>query len=268
MNNNFLIDSHCHLDLLEEKGENIAELIAAAKEKNIQYIQTICTKIIEFDKIYSYAEKFDNVFASIGIHPCNVHEQPEINIEETIKICQKKPKLIGIGETGLDYFHDQSTKNRQIDSFLKHIEIARKTDLVLIIHSRNADADMADILQKEMQKGEFKALMHCFSSSEELAKKALDLDIFISISGIVTFKNAVDLQNIVKIIPKDKILVETDAPYLAPTPYRGKINKPEFTLETTKFIAKLKDIAEEEFFKITTDNFYNLFTKFPLNDNL
>ena len=174
----FLIDSHCHLDLLEEKGLNVRELVDSAKAKNVRYIQTICTKITEFDKIYSYAEKFDNVFASIGIHPCNVHDQPKINIEETINICQKKPKLIGIGETGLDYFHDQSTKNSQINSFLKHIEIARKTGLVLIIHSRDADADMADILEKEMKKGEFKALMHCFSSSEELAKKSLRLKYF------------------------------------------------------------------------------------------
>jgi len=262
MTNNFLIDSHCHLDLLEEKGEDVTKLIATAKEKNIQYIQTICTKITEFNKIYSYAEKFNNVFASIGIHPCNVYEQPQIDIEKTIKICNDKPKLIGIGETGLDYFHDQSTKNQQIDSFLKHIEIARKTGLVLIIHSRDADQDMADILTAEMKKGDFKALMHCFSSSKLLAQKALDLNISISISGIVTFKNAIDLQNIVKIIPTDKILVETDAPYLAPTPYRGKINKPEFTFETAKFIAQLKDLDQEEFFAQTTDNFCKLFTKF------
>ena len=135
----------------------------------------------------------------------------------------------------------------------------------MIIHSRDADEDMADILEQEMKKGQFKALMHCFSSSEELAKKALKLDISISISGIVTFKNAIDLQQIVKNIPKEKILVETDAPYLAPTPYRGKINKPEFTLETAKFIADLKEIDEEEFFQITTDNFCRLFTKFPFS---
>ena len=260
-----LIDSHCHLDLLEEKDFNIEELVNSAKEKNVKYLQTICTKITEFDKIYSYAEKFYNVFASIGIHPCNVHLEPKINIEETIKICQEKSKLIGIGETGLDYFHDKSTKSKQIESFLKHIEIAQKTGLVLIIHSRDADEDMADILEQEMKKGQFKALMHCFSSSEELAKKALKLDISISISGIVTFKNAIDLQQIVKNIPKEKILVETDAPYLAPTPYRGKINKPEFTLETAKFIADLKEIDEEEFFQITTDNFCRLFTKFPFS---
>lgn len=260
----FLIDSHCHLDLLEEKGLNVKELVDSAKAKNVKYIQTICTKITEFEKIYSYAEKFDNVFASIGIHPCNVHLEPKIDVEKTIKICTQKSKLIGIGETGLDYFHDDSTKSDQIESFLRHIEVARNTGLVLIIHSRDADQDMADILKKEMKKGEFKALMHCFSSSETLAQKALELDISISISGIVTFKNAIDLQNIVKNIPKEKILVETDAPYLAPTPYRGKINKPEFTLETAKFIANLKGIDEEEFFRITTDNFCKLFNKVTL----
>jgi|DEB0MinimDraft_10_1074344.scaffolds.fasta_scaffold30927_2 TatD DNase family protein len=268
MKYNFLIDSHCHLDLLEEKGENATALIKAAKEKNVKYIQTICTKITEFNKIYSYAENFDNVFASIGIHPCNVDQQPAIDIEEIIKICQERSKLIGIGETGLDYFHDTSAKNQQIESFLKHIEIARQTGLVLIIHSRNADKDMADILEREMKKQEFKALMHCFSSSEFLAKKSLELNISISISGIVTFKNAIDLQDIVKIIPKDKILVETDAPYLAPTPYRGKINKPEFTYETAKFIANLKNIEEQEFFSQTTDNFCKLFEKFIPNYNL
>jgi TatD DNase family protein len=235
-------------------------LIDLAKAKNIKYIQTICTKITEFDKIYSYTEKFDNVFASIGIHPCNVDQQPKINISKIIEICHKKPKLIGIGETGLDYFYNNN-KSEQIESFLKHIEIARQTGLVLIIHSRNADIDMANILEKEMKKGQFKALMHCFSSSDKLAKKSLDLNIYISISGIVTFKNAIELQNIVKIIPSDRILVETDAPYLAPTPYRGKINRPEFTLETAKFIAKLKKIEEEEFFNQTTDNFLKLFDK-------
>ena len=261
MRSNFIVDSHCHLDLLEEKGANIDEIIAQANESGVEILQTICTKITEFDKINSYAQKYPNVFSSIGVHPNNVDQQPKIDVAQTMKLCNSNDKLIGIGETGLDYHYDYADKNNQIESFIKHIDIARQTGLPLIIHSRSADDDMARILEDEMKKGEFKALMHCFCSSKELALKSLELGIYISISGIVTFKNAKELQDIVEIAPLDKILVETDSPYLAPVPYRGKMNQPAFTLEVVKFIADLKHKTADEISQITTDNFFKLFSK-------
>lgn len=257
----FIVDSHCHLDLIEEKGENIDEIVAQALDNKVEILQTICTRISKFPTIYSYATKYQNVFASIGNHPCNVKDEPMAKAQQIIDICNSHPKLIGIGETGLDYYHDASNKPEQKQSFLEHIAAARVTGLPLIIHNRDSDEDMAKILEDEMKKGHFKALLHCFSSSKELAKCALNLGIYISISGIITFKNANNLQEIVKDLPLDKLLVETDSPYLAPTPYRGQLNKPAYTKNTVEFIANLKNLDKEELYNITTKNFFNLFSK-------
>jgi len=261
MKHNFIVDSHCHLDILAEKGANIDEIVNFSLGNNVKILQTICTRISKFDDIYKYAEKYENVFASIGNHPCNVAEEKAVTALEIIEICNKHPKLIGIGETGLDYYHDKSLKDPQIQSLKEHIAAARKTGLPLIIHNRDSDEDMINILQSEMAKGQFKALLHCFSSSEKLAQEALKLGIYISISGIVTFKNAVPLQEIVKTLPLNRILVETDAPYLAPIPHRGQMNQPAYTRNTAEFIADLKGISKEELFHATTQNFFNLFTK-------
>ena len=259
-NSPFLVDSHCHLDLIAEKGLNIDEIIENATQNQVQILQTIGTKISNFEQVYQYAQKYKNVFASVGIHPCNVEEEPKVKAEEIIKICQTHPKIIGIGETGLDYFHPNFIEENQISSFIEHITAARELGLPVIIHTREADSDMAKILESEMKKGEFKALLHCFSSSKELALKAVDLGISISISGIVTFKNAVDLQNIVKDLPLESLLVETDAPYLAPMPHRGKINQPSFTKHTAEFLANLKGVSFEEVCQVTTGNFLKLFS--------
>ena len=261
MNNNFIVDSHCHLDLIAQKGADIDNIIINAQNSNVKVLQTICTKITEFDKINIYSQKYKNVFVSIGVHPNNVDQEPEIDVEQTLKICQNNHKLIGIGETGLDYYYKYSKKENQINSFIKHIEIARISGLPLIIHSRDADSDMINILQEQMQQGKFKALLHCFSSTRELALKALEIGIYISISGIVTFKNATDLQHLVKELPLERILVETDSPYLAPVPYRGKDNQPAFTRQVTEFIADLRQIPLEQMSKITSDNFFRLFDK-------
>ena len=261
MDQNYLVDSHCHLDLLQEKGVNIDEIIANAAKNEVKILQTICTRISKFDAIYRYALKYENVFASIGNHPCNVAEENLTKAEEIINICNNHPRLIGIGETGLDYYHDASLKEQQIASFLEHIEAARQTRLPLIIHNRDSDEDMISILKSEMKKGEFKALLHCFSSSEKLAREALEVGLYISISGIVTFKNAVALQEIVKTVPLNRLLVETDAPYLAPTPYRGQMNHPAYTRNTAEFIADLRGISRLELFSATTQNFFNLFSK-------
>ena len=261
MKYNFLVDSHTHLDLLEEKGFNAEEMVKNAAENQVKILQTIATRINNFDKIYQFAQKFDNVFASIGLHPCNVENEPKVKAEEIIKICQNHPKIIGIGETGLDYFHPGFVKENQIESFRQHITAARELDLPVIIHSRDADSDMMEILEDEMKKGKFKALLHCFSSSKELALKGTQLGICISISGIITFKNATILQEIVKEVPLEYLLVETDAPYLAPTPHRGKINQPAFTRYTAEFLADLKGISFEEICDITTGNFFKLFSR-------
>ena len=257
----YLVDSHCHLDLLAEKGVNIDEIVANAKANNVAVLQTICTRISKFENIHQYALKYENVFASVGNHPCNVAQEKPVKATEIIAICNNNRKVIGIGETGLDYYHDASFKDQQKESFLEHIEAARQTGLPLIIHNRDSDLDMIEILKSEMKKGQFKALLHCFSSSEELALEALKIGIYISISGIVTFKNAVPLQEIVKQIPLDKLLVETDAPYLAPIPYRGQMNQPAYTRNTAQFIANLRGIHAQELFNITTQNFFNLFSK-------
>jgi len=255
----FLVDSHCHLDLLEEKGFNIDELVENAEKNQVKILQTIGTKISNFENVYLYAAKYKNVFASVGIHPCNVEEEPKIKAQDLIEICKTHPKIIGIGETGLDYFHPNFVKENQIASFIEHITASRQLGLPLIIHTRDADEDMAKILESEMKKGKFKALLHCFSSSKELALKAIELGIFISISGILTFKNAVELQNIVSDLPLEFLLVETDSPYLAPAPHRGKSNQPAFTKHTAEFLANLKGISLAEISQITTSNFFKLF---------
>jgi TatD DNase family protein len=261
MKYDFLVDTHTHLDLLEEKGFNIDEVIQNAKENKVEILQTIGTKLSNFDNVYKFTKKYDNVFASLGIHPCNVEEEPKITAEKIVKICKTHPKIIGIGETGLDYFHSGFVKKNQKASFIEHIKAARELDLPVIIHTRDADLDMVEILESEMKKGKFKALLHCFSSSKELALKAIDLGIYISISGIITFKNATQLQNIVKDLPLEFLLVETDAPYLAPMPHRGKLNQPSFTLHTAEFLANLKGVSFAEICQITTGNFFKLFTK-------
>lgn len=259
MNYNFLVDSHCHLDLLEQKGFDIDKVIEGATKNQVEILQTICTSLIPFENIYKYTQKYPNVFASIGIHPNNVDKEPMVKSAQLIEICKTKPKIIGIGETGLDYYYQDATKETQITSFLEHIDAARNTNLPLIIHSRNADLDMVNILQSEMKKGKFKALLHCFSSGKELALRAIDLGIYISVPGIVTFKNAIALQEIIKEVPNEYLLVETDSPYLAPMPYRGKINQPAYTKNTAEFLASLKNISFSQICHITTKNFFDLF---------
>lgn len=258
---NYIVDTHCHLDLIEKQGLNIAEVIQNAGENNVRILQTICTRITEIDKILHYSELADFIYASVGIHPCNVAEQPKTSAEEIIKLCAAHKKIIGIGETGLDYYHDLSAIDLQKLSFLEHIKASQANDLPVIIHSRNADSDMMEILQAEQKNAKFPALLHCFSSSKELSRKALDLGIYISIAGIVTFKNATELQEIVKFLPLESLLVETDSPYLAPMPHRGKINQPAFTRHVVEFIAELKGVTADEVAQQTTENFFKIFKK-------
>lgn len=258
---NYLVDTHCHLDLIERKGIAFDDIVSNSLQNNVKILQTICTRVTEIENLLKYTKAHDFIYSSVGIHPCNVAEEPRINSEELIKICKKNPKIIGIGETGLDYFHDKSTIDLQKLSFVEHIRASQETDLPLIIHSRDADEDMMEILASEQKNKKFPALLHCFSSSKALAQKALDLGIYISISGIVTFKNATELQEIVKYLPIKSLLVETDSPYLAPLPHRGKINQPAFTKHVAEFISLLKGLSIEEVTNQTTENFFTIFKK-------
>lgn len=260
-NFDYIIDSHCHLDLVEKQGLLLSDVLQKCQENKVKILQTICTRISDIDKILKYTRDFDFIYASVGNHPCNVDEQEKISADEILKICQKNDKIIGIGETGLDYFHKDSEINNQKLSFLEHIRASQENKLPVIIHSRDADLDMMEILKSEQKNRNFPALLHCFSSSKDLAKQALDLGIYISISGIVTFKNAKELQEIVKYLPLESLLVETDSPYLAPTPYRGKTNQPAFTKHVVEFIADLKGVSFEKVADKTTENFFRIFKK-------
>ena len=259
-----LIDSHCHLSMNDFKND-LKEVIKNACDNNINGMLNISTEINEFKKVSSISNNNKNIWYSLGIHPHNVNNSfKEINTEIFKYITDKK--FIAIGETGLDYYYENSKKNLQKESFIEHINIARKRDLPIIVHTRDADKDTINILRNEYEKGKFRGLIHCFTASEELAKAALSLGLYISISGIITFKNAETLRNTVKNIPLERILVETDAPYLSPVPLRGKRNEPAFVTHTAKFLAELFNISSEELNKITTNNFFNLFTKASLEE--
>ena len=219
------VDSHCHLDFdLFEKDRK--ECMKRALEVGIHTMLTISTHITRFPEILKLTRSSDHLYCSVGIHPHQVKDEPKVDSEQIIKF-SKDPKVIGIGETGLDYFYENSPRKEQKKSFIQHIEASRKTRLPLIVHTRNADEDMENILKEEMKKGEFPCVLHCFSSSKKLANCALSLGIYISISGIVTFKNGTELREIVRYIPLDRLLIETDAPFLAPVPHRGQRRRGE-----------------------------------------
>ncbi len=253
----FLIDSHCHLNM-KEFHHDLDQVIDNAKNNGIKYLHTICTKMSDYPDIIKIIEKHDNIYGSFGIHPHEANEYIDLNIEDIIKYLSHE-KIISVGETGLDYYYEYSNRANQKISFEKHIEASRKTRLPIIVHTREADDDTISIIENEMINGEFPGLIHCFSSSERLAKKVLDLGLYISISGIVTFKNAVNLQEIVKWLPLDRIIIETDAPYLAPIPFRGKRNEPAFVKYVANFIAQLKNLEPQEVYRATTENFIRLF---------
>lgn len=254
-----LVDSHCHLDFPDFE-EELDDTVARAGQAGVGLMVTIGTKLRSFDRVLNVAERFDNIVCTVGIHPHEAESEPDVAVERLVALSAHE-KVVGIGETGLDYYYDHSPREMQKRNFRAHIEAARQTQLPLIIHTRDADDDMADILTEEMGKGAFPALLHCFSSSQELALKALDLGLYISLSGIVTFKSAADLQEIAKLVPSDRLLVETDAPYLAPVPKRGKRNEPAFVAHTAAKVAELRNVPVSELAQTTTDNFFTLFTK-------
>lgn len=253
------VDSHCHLNY---KGliEDQAGVLARARAAGVTRMLNISTRASEWDAVIATAEREDDVMASIGIHPHEADIHPDV---ETATLVEKArhPKVIGIGESGLDYYYDRSHRERQRQSFRSHIAAARETQLPLIVHTRDAEEDTYSILADEMGKGAYPALIHCFTASGEFADKVLALGLYISISGIVTFKNAKDLQAAAKAIPLDRLLIETDSPFLAPVPHRGQPCEPAYVADTARFLADLRDEPLETLAAATTANFQTLFAK-------
>jgi TatD DNase family protein len=254
-----LVDSHCHLDF-DKFDDDRAETLTRAFDAGVGMMVTICTRHSRFDEIRNLARSHDRLYCSVGIHPHQVAEEETATLEWLLS-CAADPKVIGIGETGLDYFYDTSPRDDQISSFRTHIAAARETGLPLIVHTRDADDDMANILRDEAGKGAFPGVLHCFSSSRALAEVALELGFYISCSGIVTFKNAEDLRGIIRDVPLERLIVETDSPFLAPIPNRGKRNEPSFVVHTAEKVAELKELGTDEFARISTENFFRLFSK-------
>jgi len=255
-----VVDSHCHLDY-DVFDEDRAEMMARAKENGIDYMVSIGVELDKMPNILQIVNQHNHVFATAGIHPHHALEAPENSLEQLDYYAQN-PKIIGLGETGLDYYYNQTGYDIQEKIFRQHIQVARHYGLPVIVHTRDAEDDTIRILQDELQKnGAFDILIHCFSGSYTLAKACLDMGAYLSISGIITFKKSDDLRDTVSKIPINRLLVETDSPYLAPMPHRGKRNEPAFTKYTLETVSKLHHIDYEAADKITTDNFFNLFTK-------
>lgn len=248
-----LVDSHCHLDQLTI---SVTDALANAKQQAVNYFLNVCIDLEHFPDVLAIAEQYDNVFAIVGLHP-NEQVATEPTIEELLTLASHN-KVIGIGETGLDYYRSEGDVQWQQERFRRHIAVAKKLKKPLIIHSRQARQDTIEILKQE-NASEIGGVMHCFTEDWDMAKKAIDLNFYISFSGIVTFKNAVELNEVAKKIPLDYMLVETDAPYLAPVPFRGKPNEPAYVRYVAEHIAKLREISFEEVAKKTTENFLKLF---------
>ena len=254
-----LIDSHCHLNY-EGLVERQDEVLANARAAGVQGFLNISTREREWDDVVGLAEREDDVWATVGIHPHEADQHSDLGREWLLQATEH-PRVIGLGESGLDFYYDKSDRDVQRDLFRMHIGVARETGLPLVIHTRDADDDTAAILAEEKGKGDFPALIHCFTASPEFGRTVLDLGLTISLSGIVTFKNAAELQEFAKEIPSDRLLVETDSPFLAPVPHRGKKCEPAFVRNTAEFVAELRGTSVEALAETTTANFFALFTK-------
>ncbi|WP_068089311.1 TatD family hydrolase [Polycladidibacter stylochi] len=254
-----LVDSHCHLDFPQFEAERDL-IVKRANDAGVGRMVTICTRVKKFDEIHAIAQNYECVYCSVGTHPHNALEEEDVSLEQLLELAERD-KVVAIGEAGLDYFYDNAPRDVQEKVLRTHIAAARQTQLPLVIHSRDADADMARILREEMAIGAFPALLHCFSSSLELAREALELGLYVSFSGILTFKRSTELREIATQIPLDRLLVETDAPYLAPQPWRGKTNEPAYVTHTNKVLAEVHGISEAEMARTTTENFLRLFTR-------
>ena len=254
-----LIDSHCHLNY-EGLAERQSEVLENAREVGVRGFLNISTRKREWDQVIAVAEREPDVWASVGVHPHEADAHPDLGAAALVEGADH-PRVIAIGECGLDYFYDKSDRTAQRERFEAHIEAARQTGLPLIVHTREAEEDTAEILSRAVREGGVTGVLHCFTGTAELAKKGLDLGFYVSLSGIVTFKNAQDLQETARWLPSDQMLVETDSPFLAPVPHRGKKCEPAFVADTASFVAELRGENPDELAEATTSNFFKLFSK-------
>jgi len=257
-----LVDSHCHLDFPDFSAE-LDAVVARARAAGIGRLVTISTLVGKFPMLRAIAERFDEVYCSVGTHPHHAAKEPNVTAEDLIA-ATKHAKVVAIGEAGLDYHYDNSPRDAQEKGFRTHIQAARETKLPLVIHAREADDDIARILEEESKRGGFPFVLHCFTGGEELARRGVALGGYVSFSGILTFKNSESLRKIAAGLPEDRILVETDAPYLAPNPYRGKRNEPAYVAETARVLAETRGVSADAIAKTTSANFFRLFAKVPV----
>lgn len=249
------VDSHCHLDRLDKTPEELQQVVKFARDRGVQHFLCVCVSVKEFAEMTEKVGHFEDVSVSCGVHP--LHQEDACDYDTLLSVASD-PKVVAIGETGLDYFYSADTKAVQITSFIDHIKVANQLNKPLIIHTRDARQDTIDLL-KQYKNDQTNGVLHCFTESLEMAEQAIELGFYISISGIVTFHSAKELQDVVRAIPLERLLIETDSPWLAPVPYRGKANQPGYVIEVAEFIAKLKGVSVEELARISTDNFYRLF---------
>lgn len=254
-----LVDSHCHLDFPDFDADRDA-VLDRARAAGVETIVSISTRVARFPELRALVESYPRVYCSVGTHPHNAAEESDLTTAELVRLADD-PKVVAIGEAGLDYHYDNSPREAQRASLLRHIAAARETQLPLVIHARDADDDMGDILEVESGQGAFPAILHCFSSGRGLARRGLALGLYVSFSGILTFRRSDELREIAAEIPLDRLLVETDAPYLAPPPHRGRRNEPAYVVEVAKVLAEVKGLPLEALAEATSDNFYRIFSK-------
>ena len=253
-----IIDSHCHLDY-PNLYDQLLNVLNRAKKNKVNNLLTICTTLESFEKIKIIVNKYDNVYGTFGIHPHETKNFTHVDLDFIISEIKNNKKIIGVGETGLDFYYNHSDKDIQKESFTNHIKAAAKLDIPIIVHSRNAEEETFKIIKDEMKNNKLRVLIHCFTGSSDFANKLLDIGCYISVSGIITFKNSNTLTKTVSSIPLDKLLVETDSPYLSPLPHRGKPNEPSYITHTVEKLASIKGVEKEEVMKNTTKNFMKLF---------
>ena len=253
-----IIDSHCHLDNPNLYNQ-LDEVVKRAESNQIKNLLTICTTLESFEKIKLIINKYKNIYGTFGIHPHESEKFTDVDAKFILNVKKENKKIIGIGETGLDFYYNHSEKKIQKKSFIEHIRAASELNIPVIVHSRSAETDTYEILKSEKKNSDLKVLIHCFTGSKDFAKKLLDIGCYISVSGIITFKKSTDLSDTVSSIPIDKLLVETDSPYLAPSPHRGKPNEPSYIVHTIEKLSQVMDISKEDVISNTTNNFINLF---------
>lgn len=259
-----IVDSHCHLDF-PELCDDLDGVVARAGQAGVGIIVTICTRLSRLDATLKIVDRFPQIFCAVGLHPHHVAEEGVPTVEQLVRIAAH-PKVVGLGETGLDFFYDRSPRDIQEASFRIHIEAARQTGLPFIVHTRDADPETERVLVEECRKGDVSGLLHCFSSGRQLAETAIELGLYVSVSGIATFRTADEIRATLRNVPEDRLLVETDAPFLAPVPKRGKRNEPANVVLTAAAVATLKNMDADVFARCSTDNFFRVFAKVPRSD--